>query len=248
MDQVSFSQEVTPSCQPVWITWEKTLYQLGLVETAEAAAALKARFCTDEGFRNQIIIAQLQSSTTEWFPALRGAGKIPPRPEWLRRLATVKERLQKVTTPFLDRASVEELFGVSPSTALRILRHFGARHAGKSCVIEREVFLNGVEQALATDEYHAYRARATRVAEEIAQARANWDARERVITNSPKVRERRLADLPATIHLEQHKLTVEFASMQEFIQRIADLVFLLQNDYGRVEQFIEEISKSGECS
>ena len=50
---------------------------------------------------------------------------MPTRPQWFPQLTPALEALRASSALVIDRAGLEQLFGVSPRTAVRLMNQFG---------------------------------------------------------------------------------------------------------------------------
>jgi hypothetical protein len=61
---------------------------------------------------------------------------MPARPIWHSRLPEIREALDRMATPVLDRAALESLFGLGRRQTIRLMSTFGGHLAGKTFLIE----------------------------------------------------------------------------------------------------------------
>jgi hypothetical protein len=69
------------------------------------------------------------------------ARREPPKtklPDWAERIALIRAALSDITTEFIDRRQIAELFGVSPSRAGRLIHTMGPMLHGNSLVVDAD--------------------------------------------------------------------------------------------------------------
>jgi hypothetical protein len=103
---------------------------------------------------------------------------MPDQPSWIESVPEILETLEAPgTPPFLDRPTVEVLFGVRRRQAIQRLRRFGGYQVGKTFLVPREAvvcFLRAPQRwSAAADE----KGRFERVANALGQARTELQQR-----------------------------------------------------------------------
>lgn len=138
---------------------------------------------------------------------------------------------------------MEEVLGVSKTVAWRILRRCGAGEGpGNTLICRREELILALVRLQSTGEFEREtrrRDRLTRYLERMAEA---GRARRTTVATQQEALDlvgARFTRLPAGVVLTARQLTIEFASPEEFLQRMGALIFALQNDYETIREFIE---------
>ena len=82
---------------------------------------------------------------------------VPPNPSWYAHLPAIRAALEELDTPALDRAMVEELFGLSRRQAIRLMAQVRpaqpARH-GVATVVARAELLGWLDRLLSHKPVH----------------------------------------------------------------------------------------------
>lgn len=158
---------------------------------------------------------------------------MPKLPCWYSRVPEILARLQHPgTPPLLDRASVEELFGVRRRQAIRILSAAKGYQVGKTFIVERQAlsqFLNGVEESGAGREARSRKQRVAAALNEVA----NYAEAQRVeIRPSIHALSRRPNVLPASVELVgPGKLQISYNGPEDLLARIVELASAAANDF-----------------
>jgi hypothetical protein len=146
---------------------------------------------------------------------------MPAKPTWYAHLPTIRASIESLTeTPFLDRRSLQRLFGLGPRQANNLMAKVGGHRSGSSIVISREDLL------LRLDRLAEHRGVVTAETQRKARVVDSLDALE------PRVR-RRVPPPPPLAHktalpmgvriLVPGKVLVEYATHEEFLSHILGL-------------------------
>jgi len=168
---------------------------------------------------------------------------MPAQPSYFHRLADAIDVFRSFDTDWIDRRTVEEVLGISKTAAWRILRRCGAVDGpGNTLICQREELIGVLAKVQSTGEFEREARRRNRLAgylerlADVSRARGTMVATERQAVDLINARFDRL---PPGITLTTRQLTVEFASPEEFLQRMGAVIFALQNDYESIREFIE---------
>jgi len=162
---------------------------------------------------------------------------MPDQPSWIKRVPQILEQLKAPPAhPFLDRAAIEALFGLKRRQAIELLHRFGGYQVGKTFLVPREAvaaFLGHPERWSAAA---AERGRFERVLGALGDARQQLAFRRILIPARKETFRLECSGLPAGIALEPRKLTVEFETPAELLQKLFALAQALGNDYESFER------------
>lgn len=162
--------------------------------------------------------------TTVQYHARRSlTSRLPAQPAWLLRLPEIREAVARLSAPVLDRAAVEELFGIRRRRAIELMHRFGGYQAGRTFLVDRLALLRQLDALLDGDDFRVERARRRRLAEDL-QSRA-----------IPIPRPRSGPDLPGGVRLRPGELRIEFRGTEELLQRLFELALAIRNDYDRFD-------------
>ena len=168
---------------------------------------------------------------------------MPAKPFYFRQIPAAAEALRRVEGDWIDRRTVEEALGVSKTVAWRILRRCCAEDGpGNTLVCRREEFISALEAWQKGGEYRHEIRRRDRVAEYLDRLAEFGRSRRTKVAENRKAAEllgSRFGRLPAAVELTPRRLTIDFSSPQEFLERMGAVIFALQNDFDAVRAFIE---------
>ncbi len=174
---------------------------------------------------------------------------MPAKPSYSHRLTAAITCLETHPHNWVDRKTLETLLGVSKTVAWRILRHAGAEPGpGNTLVCDRLRLLTCLRE-MAAGGVHQFevqrRKRLEAFLEEIRPAArsrrimaAGGQAAERMVR-------RKMATLPDGVTLTARSLTIDFAGMEQFLERFGAIVFALQNDYEEIRSLVGETAGEG---
>jgi hypothetical protein len=168
---------------------------------------------------------------------------MPAKPAYFHRIGDAIQALRRVGTEWVDRRGVEEALGVSKTVAWRIMRRCGAPNGpGNTLMCSREGLISALLQIEATGECEREIRRRERVSEYLERLAETARARRIRVAEDSRAHglvDSRFRKLPAGVELTRRRLTVEYATTAEFLERIGAVIFALQNDFDAVCEFIE---------
>jgi hypothetical protein len=164
---------------------------------------------------------------------------MPSQPQWLLRLPEIIAELEHLDVPVVDRAVFEKVFAVGRRRAIQLMHQFDGHQVGRTFVIDRRLLLNRLRATRSGASFDHERARRLKVVEELDRLRKLSPGREIRIAILPKVRDNRVADLPAGVHLKPGELRLEFTGTEDLLRHLFELSQAILNDYRRFEEVIE---------
>lgn len=151
------------------------------------------------------------------FPALAA------QPDWLLQLPTIRATISALGVPVLDRAMIEEVFGVRRRRAIELLHRFGGYQVGKTFLVDRPSLLRQLEALEAGGEFRQERARRHRLSEDLERTEAALRARAA----------QAVIDLPNGAQLRPGELRIAFRDTEDLLRQLPELALAIQDDYGR---------------
>ena len=164
---------------------------------------------------------------------------MPAQPFWLQRISEILATAKASQVPFLDRAAVQILFDVRKRQAVRLMHLIGGYHIGKAFVVGRPELVAWLQKVAATPKARSSEAARERVEVSIEEARSLVDRNRKFIV-SADARSRKLAGLPATVHLRPGELRIEFFGLEDLSRQLFELGMAMANDYARLARLVEE--------
>lgn len=155
---------------------------------------------------------------------------MPRKAEWLLSLPSLCSQLKELSAPLVDRGMFEKLFGVRRRRAVQLMHRFGGFQSGKTILIERSSLLRQLEALAASEDFGVEVQRRERLSSELDQVRQFARAARVPIAVTPDVYETRMSSLPEGVLLESGRLTIEFGSQEQLLERLFALSQALVND------------------
>ncbi len=150
--------------------------------------------------------------------------------DWLLRLPFILGELQQLSVPVVDRSLIESLFHVERRRAIQLLHRFGGYQSGRTFLIERNSLLRSLALLESGDEFSTEVCRKERLSTELHRLREFTRASRVPVPAVPGVYQTRLSSLPLGVYLEPGKLTVEYGSPEQLLERLFALSQALVND------------------
>ena len=161
---------------------------------------------------------------------------------WLGHLDEILTELIALPQPWVDRATVERVFGVGRRRAQQILAPCVSFQIGSNGLADRDRLIAHLRQ-LASGETASYeRRRRLRLAQTLDGLRAAW--RTRVPVQAPtSIVNQVFADLPAGIELAPGSITVKFETTRQGLEKLLALAMAIGNDFERFDRSVGEKSQ-----
>jgi hypothetical protein len=164
---------------------------------------------------------------------------VPAKPTWYRKLPYIIEELRKHPLPYVDRATVEFLLGVSRRRAQQIMAPCVTWRVGANGVADRDALINRLEQIAAGEEAFYEEQRRRKVASIIDKLRRQRIEHPRLIVEAPTaVVNQQFENLPPGVRLEPGRVTVEFEEPQQALEKLLALAMAISNDFDRFERSV----------
>jgi len=232
-------------------------------ERLQYSKALAQRLAKQSGFGSAQLLRALQRHTlSQLAPALeeranRLSGErsvsLPPlriRAGWEHRLADILNALKAGAGELVGRQEVEQIFGVSRVTAIKILDRFGAKLAANALVLQRSELIDRL-QALSRDPTVSFErerhAGTLALVSRDSLGELLGEAAQRLRNNATyargeaaaRLQASRFGDFPAEIDLTPNTLHIQFRGLQDFLMKVGSVVYALQNDLEAIEVFVD---------
>ena len=158
---------------------------------------------------------------------------MPAKPVWYRNLSYIIGELQRHPLPYVDRATVEFLLGVSRRRAQQIMAPCVLeRRAGVNGLADRDALITRLERIAEGDEGAYEIDRRRKVAKLIEQLRQQWITQPQLLVEAPTaVVNQEFENLPAGVRLEPGRITVEFVEPQQGLEKLLALAMAISNDF-----------------
>lgn len=171
---------------------------------------------------------------------------MPDQPSWIEHVPKILETLESPgAPPFLDRSTVEMLFGVRRRQAIHLLRRFGGYQVGKTFLVSRETVIRFLRDPRRRTAAEIEKGRFERVGNALAKARLELYQRRIPITVQPETLRLEISGLPDGIDLKTGQLTVRFEQPVELLQKLFALSQALANDFESFERSCAAARRAG---
>ena len=153
---------------------------------------------------------------------------MPDKPLWLDRLPDAIRQLQQNAEAWVDRPTLEQLLGIGRRRAQQLLAPVATRRVGTSVVADRTAVIEHLTRIAAREEFHYDERRRQQLWTHLSEARRDWMERPPVLVEVPNAQVRRVEvhdfdGLPAGVDLGPGRITVEFGSPDEALQKLMAL-------------------------
>ena len=169
---------------------------------------------------------------------------MPPHPLWHRRLAEIRHILEQWPAPILDRAAIEQLFGVRRRSAITLLAALDGYKVGKTYLVERATLLARLEEIAGPKIERAATRRRVQVSDHLKAMKALAKPTLIRIALPPPPAQLEDPRLPAgvtvaaTIEEGGNRMVFAYQSAKELLGQIYTLATTAANDYAAFERAI----------
>ena len=167
---------------------------------------------------------------------------MPDRPTWLERIPAILEQLQDAKAPpFLDRPTLEMLFGVRRRQAINLLRRFRGYQVGRTFLVSREAVIQFLENPQLGEALQEEQAQKQHVSAFLGQARHVLSLPHIPIPPASKPSEMTWEGLAAGIRLTPGRLSIEFQNATELLEKLYSLSQALAHDFETFERVLQKL-------
>jgi hypothetical protein len=165
---------------------------------------------------------------------------MPDKPTWCGHLEEAIAELQSLPYPWIDRLTLERVLRVRRRRAQQILQPCVQQQVGANGVADRDELIAHLRR-LASGEVTSYeRRRRERLAATLQNLHHSWTQQTRAIVEAPTaVINQKLANLPSGVTLEQGRLTVQFTTAVEALEKLLALAMAVGNDLDGFARIVE---------
>jgi hypothetical protein len=156
---------------------------------------------------------------------------MPAKPRWLLQIPSIIAALSDMTSPVVDRAVFEALFGLRRRQAIALLSKFGGYRSANTLLVDRLALIEQLQVIQSHPDTELEIRRKERIAEQIVRLQCHRAAARVRIPVAADVHSRRLRDLPQGIRIEPGRLTIEFADTEQLLSNLYELSQAAANDF-----------------
>ena len=162
---------------------------------------------------------------------------MPAKPVWYSKINGIIRELQALPRPFVDRATVELLFGVGRRRAQQIMAPYVTDHVGANGLADRHALIDCLCRLAEGDDGFYEVERRRNVAQVLEQLRKTRLEQPQLLVEAPMAMiNQGFEDLPPGVYLEAGRITIEFERPQQALERLLALAMAISNDYDRFER------------
>lgn len=164
---------------------------------------------------------------------------MPSKPLWFNRIREIRATLESdFPAPWVDRATISELFAVGKRRAHGLMRIIGVRHIGGAYAVSQQDLLSWLDALERSPEVERELRRQRRVHSIVEEARMHMAARRVSFQVPSPAPQPRIASLPPTIALRPGVLRIEFQGTADLLKQLYELGQAVMNDYEGFEQLV----------
>ena len=168
---------------------------------------------------------------------------MPAVPLYVHRLGAGIAALEALATDLIDRRALEEALGVGKWTAWRILKRCGASDGpGGALVCHREDLISQLRRLQQDGRYGPEiqrRERLEHYLDTIVQAASRHHKEVARNHSAETLLSTCFTSLPPGVDLSPGELRIAFHGTGDFLQKVGAVVYALQNDFEKIQDFIE---------
>lgn len=162
---------------------------------------------------------------------------MPAKPRWYNKLDLIIAALSDHPHRLIDRATLQSLLGVGRRRAQQILAPCAGVRIGASVLADKEVLIERLRLLAASDEAEQEARRRARLAHILSALRKEHLNRPKLLVEAPvSVVAQKFENLPAGVHLQAGRITVEFTEPREALEKLLALAMAVSNDFARFQR------------
>jgi hypothetical protein len=147
----------------------------------------------------------------------------------------ILSELRALRSDYLDRQSVERIFGVRQRRARQLMAGLPYLQVGNAVAVSRTALIERLETTAAGNRFQWEIERRARVVESVETLRKHAAARRIQFPAPPNARDRHLANLPADIHIRPGELRIRFTGPEDLAAKLFELSQAMANDWAAIE-------------
>lgn len=161
---------------------------------------------------------------------------MPAKPSWYRKIPSILDSLRQDSRSHFDRAAIEFLLGVSRRRAQQIMAPCVVERVGRSGLAGRDTLIAHLQRLVEGEEAVYEIGRRRKVARVIECLRQERIENPQLLVEAPvSVMNQELTNLPSGVRLEPGRISVEFESPQQGLEKLLALAMAIRNDFGAFE-------------
>ena len=144
--------------------------------------------------------------------------------------------LHDLPRPFVDRQTVEVLLRVGRRRAQQIMAPCITDRVGRNGLVDRDALVAHLRRVAEGEDGYYERQRRLKVAKLLTQFQKERLEQPQLLVEAPvEVVSQRFENLPAGVQLGRGRITVEFDTSQEALEKLLALAMAISNDFDRFD-------------
>jgi len=161
---------------------------------------------------------------------------MPAKPKWYGRLAQIVTDLEALPLPWVTRGTVEFMLGVGPRRAQQIIAPCAVEQIGSSLVADRRLLILHLRALAGGEDAHYESERQRKLARVLDGLRRDWVERPKLLVAAPlAIVNQRINDLPDGVVLAHGRITIEFTTPVEALEKLLALAMAVGQDMAGFE-------------
>jgi hypothetical protein len=156
---------------------------------------------------------------------------MPAKPRWLLQIPEIIEALQQLSTPVVDRALCEGIFGLRRRRTIDVMRSFGGYQAGNTILIDRIALIDRLREIADSPYARGEQRRKEKLNSHLAELYRFRKAVRVRIAVPPECRETRMHELGRSIQLQPGRLTIAYSNIEELLTNLYTFSQTAANDF-----------------
>jgi hypothetical protein len=162
---------------------------------------------------------------------------VPQKPAWFSKIDDVVRELEALPRPFVDRATVEFLLGVGRRRAQQIMAPCITDRVGANGLADRNTLVARLRRLAESDDGYYERQRRRKLSETLAKLQKERLEHPPLLVEAPgRIVNQDIEKLPPGVRLDQGRITVEFDSAQQALEKLLALAMAISNDFDWFER------------
>jgi len=163
---------------------------------------------------------------------------MPAKPRWWSQIPEILQRMESLEISWLDRDSIEQVFGVRRRRAIELLNAFGGFQIGRTFLIEREALVRSLRAIVDRPDFHWERRRRCRLSEALTEARQHTQARRISISPLPPS-----PALPEGIQVAPGSMLIQFGGVEDLLAKLYAVSQAAARDFEAFKEAVESLPR-----
>jgi hypothetical protein len=167
---------------------------------------------------------------------------MPAKPRWWLQIPEILQALETLQTPWLDRETLEQIFGLRRRRAIELLHAFGGFQVGRTFLADRQAMIEQLRAIQSGEDFQWEHKRRRRISEVLSEARQYTQATRiaiPVIAGAPS------PALPPGVHFQDGRMTIEYRDVMDLLAKFYALSQAAARDFAGFRSAVQNPSDRG---